>query len=93
MNKPVSKYRPLWEYLAGNKKEELCLSFEEAGIILGFTLDHSFLNFKKELAAFGYEVAKISLKAKTIFFRSKPGESKTTARPPARRPPTTRHRS
>ena len=37
--------------------------------ILGFPIDHSFLNFKKELPAYGYEVGKISMKAQTVAFR------------------------
>lgn len=36
--------------------------------ILGFPIDHSFLNYKKELLAYGYTVGKISLKDQTVKF-------------------------
>lgn len=32
-------------------------------------IDHAFLTYKKELAAYGYRVEKISMKAKTVAFR------------------------
>jgi hypothetical protein len=35
---------------------------------LGFEIDHSFLNYKKELTEYGYQVGKISLKGKTVIF-------------------------
>ena len=34
--------------------------------ICGFPIDHSFLNCKKELLAYGWQVKKISLKEKTV---------------------------
>lgn len=46
----------------------LFLSFEEIKNILGFKIDHSFLNYKKELKDYGYEVKKISLKDQQIEF-------------------------
>ena len=63
----MSKYLKLWEYIKENNKSEL--SFKEVEEVLGFPLDHSFLNSKKELKElkeFGYEIEKISLKNKTI---------------------------
>ena len=60
----MSKYLKLWEYIKKNNKSEL--SFTEVEEVLGFPLDHSFLNSKKELQEFGYEIEKISLKNKTI---------------------------
>ncbi len=60
----MSKYLKLWEYIKENNKSEI--SFTEVEEVLGFPLDHSFLNSKKELHEFGYEVEKISLKNKTI---------------------------
>ena len=42
--------------------------YEEIKNILGFEIDHSFLNYKKELKEYGYEVGKISMKEKTIIF-------------------------
>jgi len=62
----MSKYEPLWEYVAKNKTE--VLSFQDIQNILGFEIDHSFLTFKKELTAYGYEVKKISMKEKCVFF-------------------------
>ncbi len=44
------------------------LTFDEIKNILGFEIDHSFLNSKKEAVAYGYEVGKISLKEKTVAF-------------------------
>lgn len=34
----------------------------------GLPIDHSFLNAKKELLAYGYQVKKISLKEQTVLF-------------------------
>lgn len=64
----MSKYDPLWQYLKENKKESYELSYEEIKNILGFNIDHSFLTYKKELKEYGYEVGKISLKEKIVFF-------------------------
>ena len=62
----MSKYVPLWEYIKTNAPEEL--SFDEVRQICGFTIDHSFLNCKKELKAYGYQVGKISMKNHTVKF-------------------------
>lgn len=64
----MSKYEPLWKYLKANQKENYELSYKEIETILGFPIDHSFLNYKKESKIYGYEVRKISIKEKTIFF-------------------------
>lgn len=64
----MSKYDPLWKYLKGNKKPSLVLSFDKIKNILGFSIDHSFLNYKKEAKDYGYTVKKISLKEKEITF-------------------------
>lgn len=64
----MSKYQKLWEYIEKLDKEELTLSFEKAGSVLGFPVDHSFLRFKKELLPFGFEVGKILMKNKSISF-------------------------
>ena len=64
----MSKYEPLWKYLKENKKENYKLTYEEIKNILGLEIDHSFLNYKKELKEYGYEVGKISMKEKTIIF-------------------------
>lgn len=62
----MSKYDKLWKYIRDNNKEEYELSFDEIKNILGFELDHSFLKYKKELEDFGYKVAKIKLKEKSV---------------------------
>ena len=64
----MSKYQELWEFVKNSGQETLKLSFAEIKNIIGFDIDHSFLNYKKELKDFGYEVGKISLKDKTILF-------------------------
>ena len=65
----MSKYDPLWERLHADDRGEILLTFAEVQRILGFPIDHSFLNYKKELLAYGYEVVKISLKEQTVRFR------------------------
>lgn len=66
----MSKYEVLWNYIKDNNEESYTLTFAEVEKLLGFKLDHSFLNYKKELLEYGYEIVKISLKNKTIFIRS-----------------------
>lgn len=61
----MSKYEPLWNYVVNNNSNSLELSFDDVKNILGYEIDHSFLNYKKELEAQGY-IIKISLKNKTI---------------------------
>lgn len=65
----MSKYEPLWKYLKDNNKENYKLSYDEIKNIIGFEIDHSFLNYKKEAKDFGYEVSKISMKEKTVIFK------------------------
>jgi hypothetical protein len=64
----MSKYDQLWEYITHQKKAEIILSFADIERILGFRIDHSFLNYKKELNDYGYKVDKISLKDKWVKF-------------------------
>lgn len=64
----MSKYEKLWNYIKTNKKDSITLTFEEIAIILNFSVDHSFLQHKKELLQYGYKVGKISLKEKKITF-------------------------
>ncbi len=52
----MSKYDLLWEYIKINAPSEL--SFDEVRRICGFPIDHSFLNCKKELEAYGYRGGK-----------------------------------
>lgn len=64
----MSKYDPLWEYLQKSGEEACKLTFEEIKNIAGVPVDHSFLTYKKELAGYGYETGKISMKEQTIAF-------------------------
>ncbi len=64
----MSKYDPLWEHIRNNDRDTLLLSFEEIEKIAGVAIDHSFLNYKKELLDHGYQVGKISLKNKAVIF-------------------------
>ena len=61
-----NKYVKLWEYIKDNNKEYYKLSFDDIENILGFKINHSFLNCKKELIRYGYIVNKISLKEKYV---------------------------
>ncbi|MDK2966934.1 MULTISPECIES: hypothetical protein [Lacrimispora] len=64
----MSKYNALWEYVKMNGTPSFKLTFDEIGEIAGIPLDHSFLTYKKELAEYGYQVGKISMKEKTVIF-------------------------
>lgn len=64
----MSKYEPLWNYIDGNGNDEIKLTFDKIKNILGFEVDHSFLNYKNELLKYGYKLKKISLKEKYISF-------------------------
>jgi hypothetical protein len=65
----MSKYEKLWEYVKNDGRESFKLTQDEIKEILGFPMDHSFLNAKNELLTFGYQVGKISLKEKTVIFK------------------------
>jgi hypothetical protein len=65
----MSKYNLLWEHLKKNGAQSLTLSFDDIQNIAGITIDHSFLNYKKELPEYGYKVKKISLTDKTVIFQ------------------------
>lgn len=64
----VSKYEPLWRWIQGNGAAHFQLSFAQIEEITGLPIDHSFLNYKKELTEYGFRVEKISRKAKTVTF-------------------------
>ncbi|WP_070040749.1 hypothetical protein [Robinsoniella peoriensis] len=64
----MSKYNLLWEYVKETDSPSLKLTFEEIKNIAGIEIDHSFLNYKKELTEYGYQAGKISLKEKTVIF-------------------------
>jgi len=62
------KYDKLWEFIQKNGSPQIKLTFDEIYDIAGVKLDHSFLNHKKELILYGYQVGKISLKEETVIF-------------------------
>ncbi len=64
----MSKYNALWEYVQKDGSPAIKLTFDEIQDAAGIAIDHSFLNYKKELTRYGYQVGKISLKDKTVIF-------------------------
>ena len=64
----MSKYAPLWDYVQKSEGPSLRLTFAEIEGIAGVPIDHSFLRYKKELAEYGWQVEKISMKAQTVLF-------------------------
>ncbi|MDO4493136.1 MAG: hypothetical protein Q4C53_04530 [Clostridia bacterium] len=69
----MSKYDALWHAIAADGRETpFTLSFDALRELGGVAIDHSFLNAKKELFAFGYAVKKISLKDRTVTFEKTP---------------------
>lgn len=64
----MSKYDRLWKHVKKEDKDILLLFFEEIEKIAGVPIDHSFLNYKKELPDHGYKADKISLKNQTVIF-------------------------
>lgn len=64
----MSKYDALWDYVQENGKESLQMTFAEIQQAAGIPIDHSFLRYKKELTAYGWQVSKISMKEQTVFF-------------------------
>lgn len=65
----MSKYDPLWGWVGKQTTKNLTLTFAEIQQILGFPIDHSFLTYKKELLAYGYQAGKISMKKRTVDFQ------------------------
>lgn len=65
----MSKYDPLWEFIQGQSSQTLSMSFAEIEAVCGLPIDHSFLQYKKELSAYGWQVEKISMKQQTVRFR------------------------
>lgn len=64
----MSKYSALWEYVKNKGDVSFTLTFDEIKNVCGIPIDHSFLNSKKELEAYGYKVGKISLKNRAVAF-------------------------
>ena len=65
----MSKYDLLWEAVRERGEQSFKLTFEEIRHIAGISIDHSFLRYKKELAEYGYQVGKISMKEQTVAFQ------------------------
>ena len=64
----MSKYNALWKYVQKNGSQSFKLAFEEIQEITVIPIDHSFLNYQKELTGYGYQVGKISMKEQTVIF-------------------------
>lgn len=64
----MQKYEKLWQYIAAQNAVKIILSFDEIGNIAGVPIDHSFLQYKKELKNYGWQVEKISMKNQTVQF-------------------------
>ena len=64
----MSKYIVLWDYVKNKGEASFTLTFDEIQTVCGIPIDHSFLNYKKELEAYGFHVGKISLKNQTVAF-------------------------
>ena len=64
----MSKYDRLWAAIGSRSERELTLTFAELGALAGVPLDYAFLNCKKELEAYGWQVKKISMKRQTVQF-------------------------
>ena len=64
----MSKYEPLWNWIKENGTDSFKLTFAEIEKIAGIPIDHSFLNYKKELGDYGFKVGKISLKEQMVSF-------------------------
>ena len=64
----MSKYDPLWKWIAANGTDSFKLNWAEIEDIAGVPIDHSFLSYKKELPDYGFRVGKISMKEQTVAF-------------------------
>ncbi len=68
MERKMSKYEKLWNYIEESGMKSFILTFDEIAKIAEVPLDHSFLTCKKELEEFGWKVGKISMKNKIVAF-------------------------
>ena len=64
----MRKYAPLWNWIRENGTDRFQLTFAEIAAIAGVPINHSFLTYKKELTAYGFQVGTISMKAQTVTF-------------------------
>ena len=62
----MSKYEPLWRWIAEHGTDRFQLTFDEIEVISLVPLDHSFLRYQKELEEYGFHVEKISIKEQTV---------------------------
>jgi len=69
-------YEKLWQYIGATDAPKLILSFAEIENILGFPIDHAFLNYKKKLHEYGWLCTKISMKEENISFLRLPEHSR-----------------
>lgn len=67
----MSKYDPLWNWIKENGTDSFTLTYAEIEKIAGLPIDHSFLNYKKELQNYGFRVGRISMKNETVAFEKK----------------------
>lgn len=81
----MSKYDTLWEYIRKNGSPAFQLNFQEIADIAGVPLDHSFLQSKKELTQYGYQVGKISMKEQTVTFHQLPSHTEAVSSQPCKR--------
>ena len=65
----MSKYDALWAYVQKDGSPTLKLTFAQIQDIAGIPIDHSFLRYKKELADYGYQVGKLSMREQTVVFQ------------------------
>ena len=65
----MSQYDALWKYIKEQNQDEIRLTFFEIEEIIHLLMKHSFLTYKKDLLAHGYNVKKISLKEKWVLFQ------------------------
>ena len=72
----MSKYQRLWEKIAASGEDELTLSFDQVKDWAGVPLDHSFLNYKKELLNYGYQVDHVYLKKRSILIKKLSNQDK-----------------
>lgn len=75
----MSKYTPLWDWIGEHGTAHFQLTFSEIENIAGLPIDHSFLSYKKELIAYGYQVRRISMKEQRVFFEKLPEQTKTNS--------------
>lgn len=69
----MSKYDKLWKYIGQCSEPQLTLTYADIARLAGVPIDHSFLNCKKELTEYGYEVGEISMKNETVTFHQLSG--------------------